>query len=182
MSLVEFFTRDAEPEHIPRTGPLSIRPVVVDANALISDAYYAAAHKGHSALLDAADLGVIRMFAPVHIYWKVYAGLPELAYGPRLGLLEEAHRLWETAYLPLVRFVDVEGLATEDPRVTATALRDTEDAPVAKLAALLGPCHLMSQDKHLLSLGGSAGTNWRPIAVAGRDAMAPTQAIVAGSI
>jgi hypothetical protein len=182
MSLVEFFMREVEPEQIPRGGPMSIRPVVVDANALISDVYYAAAHHGHSALLDAADLGVARLFAPLHIYAKVYAGLPELAYGPRLGLLVEAHRLWEMEYLPLIRFVNVDGIATDDARVIATALRDTEDEPVAKLAALLGPCHLMSQDKDLITLGGSAGTDWRPVAVAGRDAMVPTQAVVAGSI
>ena len=51
----------------------------------------------------------------------------------------------------------------------------------AKLAALLGPCILLSEDKHMRGLG-AAGADWRPLAVASRDAMMPTQAVVAGVI
>ncbi|HEX6349353.1 MAG TPA: hypothetical protein VF160_08175 [Candidatus Dormibacteraeota bacterium] len=182
MSLIEFLMREVEPEQIPVAGPMAISPVVVDANALASDAFYAAQHDGHSALLDAANLGVIRLFAPVHIYDRVYSLLPELAYGSRLALLEEAVRLWESEYLRHVRFVDVEDAAVDDPRVDTVALRDPEDAPVAKLAALIGPCRLMSQDRDFVSLGGGAGADWRPVAVAGRRAMLPTQAVVASVV
>lgn len=174
--------QQVEPEQIPTSGPFAITPLAMDANSLASDVFYAAANQGHSALLDAAGLGVSRMFAPTHIYRRVYSLLPELAYGPRAALLDEAVRLWETEYLRRVRFVDMRDVTIEDPRVQLIAQRDPEDEPVAKLAALLGPCRLMSQDNDFIALGGSAGSDWRAIAVAGRNAMVPTQAIVVSSI
>ena len=181
MSMIDFFMQSAQPEEIPASGPLAIKPVVVDANALASDAYYAAAHRGHSSLLLTAGLGTIRLFTPTHIFGKVYAELDKLAYSPRTELRQEATRIWETEYLRKLRFVDVSGVMIDDPRVLATAMRDEEDEPVAKLAALLGPCILLSHDKHLRGLG-AGGTDWRPIAVASRDAMMPAQAMVVGAI
>jgi hypothetical protein len=181
MSMLDFFMQSAEPEQIPASGPLAIQPVVVDANALASDAYYAAAHHGHSSLLLTASLGTIRLYTPMHIFGKVYAQLDHPDYEPWTELRQEATRIWETQYLRLLRFVDVSDIEIDDPRVLATAMKDEEDEPVAKLAALLGPCVLLSQDKHLRGLG-AGGTDWRPIAVASRDAMMPTQAIVVAVI
>jgi hypothetical protein len=179
--MLDFFMQSADPEQIPPSGPLAIQPVVVDANALASDAYYAAAHGGHSALLLTAGLGTIRLFTPAHIFGKVYAQLENPEYEPWTTLRKEATRIWETEYLRLLRFVDVSNVQIDDPRVLATAMKDEEDEPVAKLAALLGPCILLSHDKHLRGLG-AAGTDWRPIALASRDAMMPAQAMVIGAI
>jgi hypothetical protein len=181
MSMLEFFLQSAEPDQIAVSGPLAIRPVVVDANALASDVYYAAAHGGHSSMLLAAGLGTIRLFTPPHIYGKVYAELDYPNYEPWAELRNEARRIWESEYLRKLRFVDVTDYQTADPRVLAIASKDEEDGPVAKLAALLGPCILLSEDKHMRGLG-AAGADWRPLAVASRDAMMPTQAVVAGVI
>jgi hypothetical protein len=181
MSMLDSLMQSAEPEQIPESGPLAVQPVVVDANDLASDAYFAAAHDGHSSLLLAAGLGTIRLFTPTHIFGKVYAQLDHPDYQPWAELRHEARRVWENQYLRLLRFVDVSDVKIDDPRVMATAMKDEEDEPVAKLAALLGPCILLSQDRHLRGLG-AGGTDWRLIAVASRDAMVPTQAIVVGVI
>ena len=98
MSMLEFFLQSAEPDQIAVSGPLAIRPVVVDANALASDVYYAAAHGGHSSLLLAAGLGTIRLFTPPHIYGKVYAELDNPNYEPWAELRNEARRIWESEY------------------------------------------------------------------------------------
>lgn len=49
MSLHEFILSSIEPEDIRSSGPFAIRPVVVEANALVSDVYYAAA-RTHSSM------------------------------------------------------------------------------------------------------------------------------------
>src|SRR6266851_5234936 len=181
MSMLDYFLQAVEPEEIRTSGPFAIQPVVVDANALASDAYYAAAHDGHSSLLLAAGLGTIRLFTPTHIFGKVYAQLDHPEYEPWQELKHEARRMWEREYLAKLRFVDVSDVEVDDPRVLAAATKDEEDEPVAKLAALLGPCILLSHDRHLRGLG-AGGSDWRPIAMATRDAMMPTQAMVVGVI
>jgi hypothetical protein len=181
MSMLEFFLQEAEPEQIAAPGPLAIQPVVIDANALASDVYYAAANGGNSSLLLAASLGTIRLFTALHIYGKVYAELDNPNWEPWYELRHAARRIWEAEYLRKLRFVDVSDYQTADPRVLAIASKDEEDGPVAKLAALLGPCILPSEDKHMRGLG-AAGADWRPLAVASRNAMMPTQALVVGVI
>jgi hypothetical protein len=179
-SLVELMTRDREPDSIPRSGPFAIRPVVVDANVFAEDVYHTV-FKDHSALLDTAGLGTVRLFTPAHVYGKVYRVLGEMAYGSRAGMLAKAVEVWESKYLPIVRFVDMDMCPVDDARVAAVGLRDLEDEPVGRLAVLLSPSLLLSRDAHLDGLG-MAGGDWVRLAVAGRDAMLPTQAAVGVSL
>src|SRR5579871_4496367 len=118
MTLVELLLRERDAAAIPRAGPLAIRPVVVDANVLAEDVYHTL-FRGQSALLDSAELGVVRLFTPAHIYGKVYRVLADMAYGPRAGMAVKAISVWETKYLPVLRFVDMDSCHVDDDRIVA---------------------------------------------------------------
>jgi hypothetical protein len=173
-STVDWLTAGLPAWQIQAYRPWSIQPVVVDANVLVSDVFYAALHNGQSALLDLARFGSGRLFTSAHVYGKVYERLPKLALtGAGRNRLDSAMRTWETEYLPRVRFVQVpDGLLTS-PKVAAVP--DAEDRPVAALAFLLAPSVLLSEDTHLYGLG-LAGSDWRPVAVAGRELAIPQEA------
>jgi hypothetical protein len=176
LSTIDWLSAELPAWQIQAYRPWSVRPAVVDANALVSDVFYAAVHDGQSALLDLARFGSVRLFTSAHIYGKVYERLPKLALtGAGRDRLDSAIRTWETEYLPRLRFVQVPDHLLSSPRVAAVP--DPEDRPIAALAFLLAPTVLFSEDAHLRGFG-LAGSDWRPIAVAGRDLAAPQKASV----
>jgi hypothetical protein len=99
-------------------------------------------------LLTAARLGSFNLFAPDHIFDEVESHLGEWA--GQKGLNEADLREAWAQHLSLIRFVNVSEVAPRDTRV----LRITsDDYPCGVLAELVGPTHVLSNDRHLVKYG-----------------------------
>jgi len=83
-----------------------------------------------------------------------------MAFDPRL-----AEAIWWEEYVPLIRFVDVGGLA--QPRA-GILHRDPTDAPTIALAGLLGQVVVSAADADIRDLGVAA-PDWLAVIVAGHD-------------
>jgi predicted nucleic acid-binding protein len=136
---------------ITRLMPDVVMPVVVDANVLIEDLLRYADDKG-SSLLGAALLGSARLYATEAILDEVNEHLPEVT--PKKARDIDALRsVFQHAYLPYLRLVDVSDLTSEDERIKALELEDPDDVDAAKLAILLAPSFLLTSDRDLLRHG-----------------------------
>jgi hypothetical protein len=151
-------------------------PVVLDTNVLLSDCAHVVRSGKISFLLASAQLPIAHLFATERVRAEVERYLP--SHAERSGLdSDEVIRVWRERYVPVIRFVDVEGEA-RDPRVAALAARDVTDKPTGLLAELLAPCLVFSRDKDLLD-PGIARREWVTLSSAGQD-VAQLQAIYTG--
>lgn len=145
---------------VPATTPgehLGLRPrgyrpaVVVDANALISDAMHRWRF-GFSLMTFLAEQSVIALATSAHIDEKVYAKLPVACRNSHADL-DAVTQVYATRHRPLLRLVSVGELMLHDERVGAVALADPEDVPLVQLGVLLAPALVLTRDKHLLGAG-----------------------------
>ena len=95
--------------------PDSVRIVVLDTNVLL-EAVAHFARDGSSAVLGAAKAEGIRLFAPDHVLEEARE---KVLQTPGLFGHEPsaAARALDEEFLPLIRFVDVSGIALADPRI-----------------------------------------------------------------
>jgi hypothetical protein len=136
----------------PGLRPRGYRPaVVVDANALISDAIYRW-RCGFSLMPLLAERNDIALVTAAHIDEKVYARLP-VACRNTHAYLDAVTDVYETRHRPVLRLVSVGNLMLHDERVGAAAVADPEDVPLAQLGVLLAPALVLTRDKHLLGAG-----------------------------
>ena len=80
-----------------------------------------------------------------------------------------ARRIWQQNYLPRLWFVDTGTLGIDDPRVQAEIARDSDDAPTAVLASILG-VRVLSEDRDLVDYGLASGRPWLEVIFAVGDA------------
>jgi hypothetical protein len=146
------------PVHVPTAGEhLGLRPpgyrpaVVVDANALISDAIHRC-RLDFSLMTFLAEQNIIALATATHIDEKVYARLPVACRNAHADL-DAALEVYETHHRPRLRLVSMGDLMLDDERVATVALADPEDVPVAQLGVLLAPSLVLTQDKHLVGAG-----------------------------
>ncbi len=156
---------------------LGIYRVVVDAMTLIEDVLHrlppGAAPEARdeanwpkaSALSDAASAGTIRLFGKVDLLQEVVEHLPDVA--ARKGHdLQAASALLERDYVPYLRLVDVAGISLPEAEAVLTRIGlpypqgDPDDEPTARLAFLLDPCIVLTNDR-LLTRNG-IGTKFDP--------------------
>ena len=161
-----------------RHGVLAISPVIVDANALISDVYHLL-QTDHSRLIETAELGSIRLFSPAAVYSEVYRNLRRLAVGSRSAQLHRAIDLWEAKYLPLIRWCLIDARGPSD--AWSESVVHLADRPLARLAWAIAPCHIWS-DNHAHLGGLTGGRNWRVLAKAADHAALPDKGAVALTI
>jgi hypothetical protein len=123
-------------------------PVVLDTSILLNDILDAARGHGGSLLLLAARKDVAHLYATERVREEVERHLARRATEGHVPV-ESAFQVWDDIYLPLIRFVPVDGV----PRGRAARLladRDPKDLPTAVLAELLAPCLVFSKDNDLL--------------------------------
>lgn len=135
---------------------------VADANAILSsiDNDCRRGDGWRSRLLRMADHGAAVLYAADHVYGEVYEYLPKMALAS--GLSVDVLRVhFEDEYLPALRFVTVSSVDGPDAQVAA--ITDLDDVPTGRLAKLIGPCVVFSEDKHLKK-PGLAPKNWRQAA------------------
>src|SRR5262249_20628124 len=119
-----------------------------------------------TALVVLAELGAIRLYASHHIRQEVDEHLR--AFAQDRGVSADAVQgVWESRYLPIVRWVDANSIAVIDSRLNVLLLRDSDDVPTAKLALLLGVASL-SADNDLVAIDLASGNEWLQIVLGAR--------------
>lgn len=126
-------------------------PTVVDADVLLRNVDFAW-RKGHpGALIALADgrysmTSGVGLFAAVEVRAEVERHLVDFARH-RKAPQDSFWRVWEEQVGSKVRFVAVDPDALADPRIEGT---DPQDRPTARLAALLAPCVIATDNRRHL--------------------------------
>ncbi|MFE7622531.1 hypothetical protein [Streptomyces sp. NPDC057509] len=115
-----------------------------------------------SRLLLMSDGGDVVLYAADHVLDEVYEHLPRIAKSSPVPLAA-LRAYFETEYLPVLRFVTVSDTDAPDPQVLA--ITDSDDVPTGRLAKLIAPCVVFSDDKHL-KRPGFAPKRWLDMAKA----------------
>jgi len=133
-------------------------PIVLDADVLHRNVDYCLRTGYTPRVLEAASMsytlvtGVV-VFATSRVQGEVERQLVEIAQRREVALEDVTH-LWETLFLPRIRFVEVSEKDIDDRRVDEVAALHGADAPTAALAVMLAPCVVLTDNrKHFAPLG-----------------------------
>lgn len=138
--------------HFLATLGITIHPSVLDTNILMRDIKYRLTHGRTTALVAAASLGSLRLFASVAVRDEVPEHLGDIV--TKYGIsLEQALNVWEQEYVPQMLFVDPAEVPAKSQEVQALKNRDADDVPTALLIELLKPESAFSDDKDLAAFG-----------------------------
>ncbi|QYA94404.1 hypothetical protein KZO11_12155 [Streptomyces anulatus] len=130
---------------------------VVDTNALLCSIENDCRKGFRSRLLRMSDDGTATLYAADHVLDETYEHLPRMAKRGSVPLATlRAH--FEAEYLPALRFVTVSDVDGPDEQVLAIA--DNDDIPTGRLAKLIAPCVVFSDDRHLKE-PGFAPKDWQ---------------------
>jgi hypothetical protein len=130
---------------------------LTDANTILSSVDNDCRNGWRSRLLRMSDRDTAGLYAPDHVYEEVYRRLPRIAQSSPVPL-ETLRAHFEAEYLPVLRFVEVSTIDVDDAQVLA--ITDPDDVPTGRLAKLVAPCIVFSEDKHLRK-PGFAPKDWR---------------------
>lgn len=131
---------------------------VVDANAVLSSIDNEC-RTGRPSFLRRMSGRSVMLYASAHVYTELYERLPKFATGKAgSATLEELRACLEERYLPIIHFVHVTDDGDDDPAIAAIV--DPDDKPTGRLAKLVAPCIVFSEDKHLRT-PGYAPPSWR---------------------
>lgn len=121
---------------------------LLDTNVLLKDIGYAVRRHERTALVRAAQTGIVRLYASTTVRNEVPEKIPlkcrELHFDKDVGMA-----VWEQVYVPLITFLDTEGLHMLSQEMTTLRMRDTDDVPTGQLALLLQPTAIFSEDQAL---------------------------------
>jgi predicted nucleic acid-binding protein len=162
-------------------------PVVVDANVLRNDILYACRKNQRTALLTAANSGLLRVFCATHVVDEVEEHAAKWTAGSPVTTATFLDR-WRTEYLPLLPVVTVPaGLLDHDEtmRIQSLSAVDPDDVPSVTLAILLGAFFLSEDRRALTAAYGTAPDSverrqWLRVLKAGGDAGMLTVLLDAG--
>jgi len=139
-------------------------PVVLDTSGLLPDVL-AAARNGGAQLLDQLEQGTLIGYAPHHVWAEAPRTLAGVAERQGVDPIAAEATWWER-YVPLIRFVDTDGLSVGGIGAGRLAQRDASDIPTAALVGLIGPVAVVAADRDLIDTGFAHPARWLP-AVAG---------------
>ncbi|MDL2082129.1 hypothetical protein QNN03_37490 [Streptomyces sp. GXMU-J15] len=115
-----------------------------------------------SRLLLMSDGGDVVLYAADHVLDEMYEHLPRIAKSSPVPLAT-LRAYFEAECLPVLRFVTVSEVDAPDPQVLA--ITDPDDVPTGRLAKLIAPCVVFSDDIHL-KRPGFAPKRWLDMAKA----------------
>jgi hypothetical protein len=124
---------------------------IVDTNTLLSSVDNDCRNEGWSSRLRRMTVGgATVLYAADHVLEEAYEHLPRIAESSPVPLAALRAR-FEEEYLPVLRFVAVSDMDIPDPQVLA--ITDPDDVPTGKLANLIAPCVVFSDDQDLKEPG-----------------------------
>lgn len=130
---------------------------IVDTNALLSSIENDCRKGFRSRLLRMSNDGAAVLYAADHVLEETYEHLPRMA-ARGLVPLSTLRAHFEAEYLPALRFVTVSDVDGADAQVLA--ISDADDVPTGRLAKLIAPCVVFSDDRHLKK-PGFAPKDWQ---------------------
>ena len=137
--------------------------LVGDTCALMNELVQATRNGRATSLLAAMCHDAVRIFIARDVLIEVERDLPDYAADRRL----DPHAVmaaWNRLYKPLITVVDGPGAWADDsPAVQSVLARHPVDAPTARLAATLAPCHVLTEDPDLTDYG-LGDRDWLPLA------------------
>src|SRR5260370_27331967 len=144
---------------------------VLDTNFLLNDIQNWIGRGSITWLMDAAQTGIVRLFASTTVRDEVREKLnnpklrrKKLKIDPVVAL-----QLWATYYIPSITFLDPTGLPHLSPRVKALYAVDPDDVPTGQIVELIQPDCVLSRDHHLASFELTS-ENWGQVVRDYRDA------------
>lgn len=141
---------------------------IVDTNVLLTSVDNDCRNEAQgrrSRLLLMSDSGDVVLYAADHVLDEMYEHLPTIAKSSPVPLAT-LRAYFEAEYLPVLRFVTVSETDAPDPQVIA--ITDPDDVPTGRLAKLIAPCVVFSDDIHL-KRPGFAPKRWLDMAKAAVD-------------
>jgi hypothetical protein len=123
-------------------------PVVVDADVLYRNVDFALCRGVPGMLIGQANRGYslltgVNLFAATDVLHETIRHLPDIATR-RNTTVDAVHAVWDVIISPVVRFVELRPDAVDDPRLDGV---DPKDLPSARLAALLAPAVLATDNR-----------------------------------
>jgi hypothetical protein len=144
---------------------------VLDTNFLLNDIQNLIRRGSNTWLMDAAQTGIVRLFASTTVCDEVREKLnnPKIT-GKKLKIDPVvALQHWVTYYIPRITFLDPTGLPHLSPRVKALYSVDPDDVPTGQIIELIQPDCVLSRDHHLASFE-LISENWGQVVRDYRDA------------
>jgi predicted nucleic acid-binding protein len=144
---------------------------VLDTNFLLNDIQNLIRRGSNTWLMDAAQTGIVRLFASTTVRDEVREKLnnPKII-GKKLKIDPVvALQHWVTYYIPRITFLDPTGLPHLSPRVKALYSVDPDDVPTGQIIELIQPDCVLSRDHHLASFELTS-ENWGQVVRDYRDA------------
>lgn len=139
------------------------RLLVGDTGVLMNEVVQGLRRKQLTSLLAALSHDACRLYIAAHVAVEIERDLPRYAEGRQVDP-DEAVTRWRGLYLPHLTIVDVpDTWGDGDERVGQVAARHHVDAPTARLATALAPCHALVQDPDLTEYG-FGNKDWLPLA------------------
>lgn len=124
---------------------------IVDTNTLLSSIDNDCRNEGWSSRLRRMTAsGATVLYAADHVLEEAYEHLPTIAEFSPVPLVDLRAR-FEEYYLPALRFVTVSDADAPDAQVLE--ITDPDDVPTGRLAILISPCVVFSDDRHLKKPG-----------------------------
>ncbi len=143
--------------------------VIVDTNILLTDLKHSLRVRSLTALVEAARIGVLKVFASMTVRDEVWEKLGVEKVTRKLKIDPvEARQRWKRGYLPWITFLDPTGLPLQSARVKGLLKRDPDDVPTGQLIELLQPDVVFCFDKDLGAFEVLA-EGWIHVAIAYRD-------------
>lgn len=149
-----------------RLDPYSAGPGfagIVDADALLASVDNQCKTGWQSKLSQLGESSITPLLCSDHVYLECYRGLHRLAAHRQVDVSLLKH-CFDTSYLPNITWVKVGAGEIRDERVSAVT--DETDVPTARLASLVAPCVVFSNDKSLRR-PGFASKEWLKAAGSG---------------
>jgi hypothetical protein len=137
--------------------------LVGDTCALMNELVQATRNGHATSLLAAICHDAVRVYITRDVLIEIERDLPDYAVDRRVDP-QAVMAAWGLLYRPLIIVVDVpDTWADGSPAVRSVLARHPVDAPTARLAATLAPCHVLTEDPDLTDYG-FGDRDWLPLA------------------
>jgi hypothetical protein len=143
---------------------------VIDTNILLNDLKHSLRVQPLTALMEAARIGALKLFASTTVRDEVWEklGIEKITRKLKIAPVEARQR-WEQDFLPWITFLDPTGLPLLSARVKALLKQDPDDVPTGQLIELLQPDVVFCYDTRHLGDFDVLADGWIHVAVAYRD-------------
>ncbi len=143
---------------------------VIDTNILLNDLKHSLRVQPLTALMEAARIGALKLFASTSVRDEVWEklGIEKITRKLKIDPVEARQR-WEQDYLPWITFLDPTGLPLLSSRVKDLLKQDPDDVQTGQLIEMLQPDVVFCYNTKHFGAFDVLAERWIHVAVAYRD-------------